>query len=355
MLPEIKKRVKKIGQPPGTAIYTGNKKSFEPHLTVITYTEQTCHQAKGTALQSCLPEDNFKGMTWLHLQGLNNIELVREIADHYKIHPLTLEDILNVGQRPKVEEFDQYEFITFKLLAWNPEKLIFSAEQLSLVLGKDYLLSFQESDSSILNDIQEKLCAEPNQRLRQQGCDYLAYRLMDRVVDNYFEVLEGVGNQIDLVEEKIISDPVPQNTRTIYRLKRQMLLLRKSIWPLREVLSHLLQVEETLITPFTRLYLRDLYDHVVQAIDTLETYRDMLSNLLDVYLSSLTNRMNEVMKTLTIIATIFIPITTLASIYGMNFTYMPELHWHYGYFIVLGLMVGIAVVMMIYFQRKKWI
>ncbi|MEO8401364.1 MAG: magnesium/cobalt transporter CorA [Gammaproteobacteria bacterium] len=355
MFREVRKRASKVGQPPGTATFTGLKKSFVPRMTMVTYSEQQYHVATGTTLEECTSGKISNGLTWINIQGLQNVGLIQQLAALYKIHPLTIEDILNVQQRPKVEEFENYEFITLKIFLWQPKKLRFAAEQLSILLGKDFVISFQESDTPIFKNINERLCSESTQRLRQQGSDYLAYRLIDTVVDYYFLVLEGLGNQIDKIEEKIISDPAPQNTRTIYRLKRQMLFLRKSIWPMREVISHLLQGEEKLISAFTRLYMRDLYDHVVQAIDTIETFRDMLSNLLDVYLSSLTNRMNEVMKTLTIIATIFIPMTFLASLYGMNFKYMPELSWHYGYYIVLGIMLALAVGMLIYFWRKKWI
>ena len=355
MLAELKKRTKKIGQPPGTLTYTGNKKLSETHLSVMTYTAENFQETKGTQLEDCLPKSTQPGMTWIQVQGLHNVALIEQLAKQYNIHPLTIEDILHVQQRPKVDEFENYEFITVKMLTWDTKKRRFSADQLSIILGKDFVISFQEADTSIFDGIREKLSSEPNQRLRQQGGDYLAYRLIDTIVDYYFIVLEGLGNEIDRVEEKIISTPKPENTRTIYRLKRQMLSLRKSIWPMREVINHLLQVEEKLISPFTRVYMRDLYDHIVQAIDTVETFRDILSNLLDVYLSSLTNRMNEVMKTLTIIATIFIPTTFIASVYGMNFAYMPELHWHWGYYITLGLMAAIALGMLVYFRKKQWI
>ncbi|EKD54899.1 MAG: hypothetical protein ACD_60C00036G0011 [uncultured bacterium] len=355
MLPELRKRVKKAGQSPGTPIYTGSKKKFTPHLSVLIYTADHVYKAEGTRIEDCLPTEEQTGTTWINLQGLQDLSLVETLAKRYALHPLTVEDILNVHQRPKVEEFEHYEFITLKILIWHPLKLRFATEQLSIILGKDLLLSFQEGDTSIFTGIYERLCSGTNQRLRQQGSDYLMYRLMDTVVDYYFVVLEGLGNQIDKIEDRIISDPQPQNTRTLYRLKRQMLSLRKSIWPMREIVSHLLQAEEKLISSFTRIYIRDLHDHIMQAIDIVETFRDILSNLLDVYLSSLTNRMNEVMKILTIIATIFIPITFLASLYGMNFAYMPELQWHFGYYTVLGIMAAVVLSMLIYFRKKKWL
>jgi magnesium transporter len=355
MFSELNKRAQKVGQQPGTAVYTGKKKKVETQITVLTFSEHDFHEFKGKTLEETLPAAKEPGITWVHIDGLQNVAVIEELAKKYKIHPLTVEDILNVDQRPKVEEFEGYVFITLKLLTWSAKRSSFSIEQISFVFGKDFLLSFQERENSHFNQIRERLHGVSNQRMRQQGSDYLAYRLMDCVVDYYFVVLEGIGDQIEKAEDQIIADPQQKNTRTIYKLKRQMMILRKSIWPMREAISHMSQMEAALITPFTRVYLRDLYDHIVQAIDTVETFRDILASMLDVYLSSLTNRMNEIMKTLTIIATIFIPITFLASLYGMNFVYMPELHWHYGYFIVLGIMSVVVFIMLMYFRRKKWI
>lgn len=352
---ELQKNIKKVGQPPGTPLYTGSKKQVATHLYVMSYTTDDFYECEGTDVEKCLSHTLPAGITWINVQGLQNMEVIGQLAKKYDIHPLTIEDILNVQQRPKVDEFSHYKFIILKTLSWKAKRQQFSTDQLSIILGKEFVLTFQETANPIFDGIIQRLKSDTNQRLRQQGSDYLAYRLMDTIVDYYFIVLEALGNKIDNIEEKIISHPVPQHTKTLYRLKRQMLSLRKSIWPMREVINHLLQVEEKLISSFTRIYLRDLYDHVVQAIDTVETFRDILSNLLDVYLSSLTNKMNEVMKTLTIIATIFIPLTFIASIYGMNFIHMPELHWRNGYYMVLSSMLIIAIGMLIYFRKKQWI
>ncbi len=356
MFSEVRKRAKKVGQPPGTAIYTGKKKAMETQVTVLRYSEHDFHEAAGQTLQDILPMKKEPGtVTWIHVAGLQNVALIEELTKLYQVHPLTIEDILNVDQRPKVEEFEGYVFITLKMLSWSDKRHRVSTEQVSFILGNDFLLSFQERKNTHFQQIRERLHSSSNQRLRQQGSDYLVYRLMDCVIDYYFVVLEGLGDQIEKIEEMIISDPNPQNTRTIYRLKRQLMLVRKAIWPMREAISHLTQLESRLISSFTRIYLRDLYDHVVQAIDTVETFRDILASILDVYLSSLTTRMNEIMKTLTIIATIFIPITFIASFYGMNFEYMPELHWRHGYAMVTTVMMIMIVAMLIYFRRKKWI
>lgn len=354
MLSGIRRRVKKAGQPPGTPMYTGKQK-IPSLITFITFNESEFVEKTGQTLAEIGETKKENGINWLNLEGLSNLNVVEEIAQVYQLHPLTVEDILNVEQRPKVDEFENYLFITIKILNWNSNKNTFSVEQMSLVLGKSYVITFLESNTTLFNSFKDKLRSSSAVRLRQQGCDYLAYRLIDIIVDQYFSVLEGLGEAIEDTEERIILSPTPQNSKTIYSLKRKMLILRKTIWPMREVISHLLQIEEPFISRFTQIYLRDVYDHIVQAIDTIETFRDMLSSMIDMYLSSLTNRMNEIIKVLTIISTIFIPTTFIASIYGMNFQYMPELKMHYGYPAALGAMLVVIIGMLIYFKNKKWL
>lgn len=355
MFSELRKRVKKVGQPPGTPVYTGEQQVAVPRITVTTYTEHDFHETVGTRLEECLPTQSEAGITWINIEGLHDIELIKQLATRFNLHALTVEDILNIGQRAKIEEFEDYLFIITKKLKWDPELKIASMEQISLVMGKDFVLSFQERESTLFTPIRERLRGTSNQRLRQRGTDYLTYRLIDTIVDRYFMVLEGIGEQIEEIEVAITTVSTTVDSRSLYLLKRRVLAVRKAIWPMREVLSHLLQAEEERITPFTRLYLRDVYDHAMQSLDTIENFRDMLSSLLDVYLSSLSNRLNEVMKILTIISTIFIPTTFIASIYGMNFQYMPELHWRWGYPTALFAMLVTTVLMIIYFRRKKWI
>lgn len=355
MFSEVHKRVKKAGQPPGTPIYTGTPTSKPPLITVITYNASEASEKTGHNLESCLLERKTDCITWVNIEGLQNLALIEEVAKEFHLHPLTVEDILNVEQRPKVEEFEGYIFVTLKVLLWNAKASNFTISQLSLIIGDRFVLSFHEKDSSRFDDIRKRILGTSNQRLRQQGTDYLAYRMIDAVVDEYFVVLEALGDKIEKIEARVVVAPKPQNARTIHRLKRQMLLLRKAIWPMREAVSHLLYVEDKLITPFTRIYLRDVYDHAMQAIDTLETFRDMLSSILDMYLSTLTIRMNEIMKMLTIITTIFIPITALASIYGMNIPGVPLMHSPFAFLVIFGLMLLSVLFMVTFFKNKKWI
>ncbi len=355
MFSEVHQRVKKAGQAPGTPTYTGEINHTPPDVTIITYSGNDFKQTTGHQIDESLLATKPPTITWVDVQKLHDVSLIEQLAKHYHLHPLTLEDILNVQQRPKVEEFEKYIFITLKMLPWNVKTGTFSIKQVSLIIGKDFILSLQECNTDFFASLQKKIINPNNKHLREQGADYLAYRLMDAVIDQYFVVLEDLGNQIEKLEERIIADPKPANARMLYQVKRKMLQLRKAVWPMREAVNHLLQIDNNIMTSSTHIYLRDVYDHTVQAIDTIENFRDMLSSMLDVYLSSLTNRMNEIMKVLTIIATIFIPMTFIASVYGMNFQYMPELHWRWGYPTVLGVMLLIAVLMLIYFRRKKWL
>lgn len=354
MFSEVRKRVKKVGQPPGSATYTGPKTDKEPIITIISYDADQCHKLVVHRFEDCLAEfEKSSCFIWINVDGLHQVELIKQIADYFKLHPLTVEDILNVGQRPKVEEFPHYLFATLKVITQGKAKLV--NKQISLVMGEKFVLSFQEKPNILFDSLRTQLCTGPHQRLRNQGSDYLVYRFIDVIVDEYFVILEAVSDEIEKVEEAVITKAAQQNARNIYRLKRRMLLLRKAIWPLREAINHLLHINEPFISSSTHIYLRDVYDHTVQAIDTLETFRDMISGLLDMYLSGITNRMNEIMKTLTIISTIFIPITAIASFYGMNFQNLFLIDWRWGSAVIFALMLLIAIVMIIYFRKKKWI
>jgi magnesium transporter len=253
-----------------------------------------------------------------------------------------------------MENYGDYLYLVLKMLYYDDAANVVSTEQISIIVARNYVISFQEGiEGDVFGPLRERLRNE-QARARRFGADYLAYSLVDAIVDNYFLILEKLGEKIELIEEKLVTNPTTETLHDIHHLKREMVYLRKAVWPLREVISGLERGDTPLIQDPTRLYLRDVYDHTIQVIDTIETYRDMVSGMLDIYLSSVSNRLNSVMKVLTIIATIFMPLTFIAGVYGMNFKYMPELEWRYGYFLIWGIMIIIGVVMVMFFQKKKW-
>ena len=349
-----KKRSHKAGLPPGSLVHIGEKREGKPRITLIRYNE-TLHEERVLAsLREGAAARESGTVTWINVDGLHQTELLDEAGTLFGIHPLVQEDILNTEQRPKLEDYDDYLFIVLKMLFYDDEAEAIRTEQVSLVLGPDYVLSFQEQPGDVFDGIRERLRVNKG-RLRKLGPDYLAYALIDAIVDGYFGILEAIGDHIELMEEELVSDLSPATLQKIHGFKREMILLRKSVWPLREVLGNLRRQDSPLVKESTDIFLRDVYDHTIQVVDTVETFRDIISGMLDLYLSSMSNRMNEVMKVLTIIATIFIPLTFLAGVYGMNFTYIPELKWHWGYFALLGVMVAIAAVMLFFFRRKRWL
>jgi magnesium transporter len=293
-------------------------------------------------------------VTWINVDGLHQVEILEKLGEYYGFHPLMLEDILNTDQRPKMEDYGKYIYIVLKMLSYMDNSNEIVTEQISLILGPNFVISFQEKKGTVFNPIRERIRNDKG-RIRKMGSDYLAYSLLDLIVDNYFIIMEKLGEKIEFLEEEVVTHPTPETLQTIHHLKREMIFLRKGVWPLREVVSGLERGESSLIKESTRIYLRDVYDHTIQTIDTIETYRDMVSGMLDIYLSSISNRLNAVMKVLTIIATIFMPLTFLAGIYGMNFKYMPELEWRWGYLMFWLIMIGIGAFMLIYFKKKRWL
>jgi magnesium transporter len=350
----IKKRDKKIGLPPGTPIYTGEKKEEKVKISIIDYTKDHVQEMKAKNIEECFPFKESPSVTWINVDGIHQVDIIEKIGKHFELHPLILEDIVNPQQRPKMEDFEHYIFIVFKMLQYDGKENLIKMEQVSLIVGKNYVISFQEMRGDIFEPIRNRIRSNKG-RIRKMSSDYLAYVLMDAIVDNYFIVLENQGERIEELEDKVVIDPKPETLQDIYRLKRDMIILRKSVWPLREVINGLERAESPLIHKVTQRFIRDIYDHSIQIIDAVETYRDLLSGMHDTYLSSISNRMNEIMKVLTIIATIFIPLTFIAGIYGMNFKFMPELEWRWAYFVVWGLIVGIVISMLMFFKRKKWL
>jgi magnesium transporter len=345
---------RKVGMPPGSLVYTGEKGHLPAKITITRYNEQTIVESQVDSFAECQMAAAPGEVTWINVIGISKVKDLEQVGECFKIHPLVLEDILEVGQRPKVEDYDDYLYIVLNsiLPAAEGEKLV--AEEISLVLGPNYLLSFYTGEDDLYAPVRERLL-QAKGRIRKFGADYLAYSLIDLVVDNYFVELEKFGDQVESLEDAVVAQPSPQILRNVHRFKNDMIMLRKSLWPLREVIARLERRESPLISENLGNYFRDVYDHTIIAIDTVETYRDILSGMLDIYLSSMSNRLNEIMKVLTIIATIFMPLTFITSLYGMNFKHMPELQWEYGYFGVIGIVLMTAFSMLLYFRRKHWI
>jgi magnesium transporter len=354
MLKIIKKRSKKIGLPPGTLVHVGEKKTEKLRITVIDYDEKEFQEKEVENIEQCFPFKDTPTVTWINIDGIHETEIIEKAGKHFNLHPLILEDIVNTGQRPKIEDFESYIFIVLKMLYFDGKENETEIEQVSLIVGKNFVISFQERVGDVFNPIRERL-RKSKGRIRKAGADYLTYALIDAIVDSYFTILEKIGEKIEILEDAVVKNPTSESLQTIHNLKREMIFLRKSVWPLREMISNLTKGESSLIEEATKIYLRDVYDHTIQVIDTTETYRDMLSGMHDTYLSGISNRMNEIMKVLTIFASIFIPLTFVAGIYGMNFQFMPELGWRWGYFAILGIMAVVGVSMVLYFRRKKWL
>ncbi len=345
---------KKVGLPPGTLVHVGERKAEETRIIVIDYDQREFQEREIENIEDCFPFKDKPTVTWINIDGLHEVDIIGKVGARSGIHPLILEDIVHTAQRPKIEDLGDYIFIVLKMISLDENQGEIMGEQVSLVLGPNYVISFQEREGDIFDPIRERI-RNAKGRVRKAGADYLAYTLLDAIVDNYFVILENVGERIESLEETLVTHPTPETLNMIHKLKGDMIFLRKSVWPLREVISGLERLESQLIKKSTGIYLRDVYDHTIQVIETIETFRDMVSGMLDIYLSSVSNRMNEVMKVLTIIATIFIPLTFIAGIYGMNFKYMPELEWHLGYPVALAVMLSIVALMFVYFRRKKWL
>lgn len=350
----IKHAKKGVGLPPGTLLHPGEIRAEKMRLILYTYDAGFYRQEEVRPEE--LAERDFSGggqVHWLQVVGLSSVPVIEQVGNCFSLHPLVLEDILTTDQRPKLEDYGDYTYLVLKMFHHQHSGDAYT-EQISIVLGRQFVLSFQETDGALFTPVVERL-KNAKGRFRSQGADYLAYALLDTVVDNYFVLLENLGEQIELLEDKLIVEPDRQTLTEIYSLKNDMLFMRKAIWPLREIVNALDRGESKLFCENTLIYLRDVYDHIIQVIDTVETYRDMVSGMLDIYLSSVSHKLNEVMKLLTIISTIFIPLTFIAGVYGMNFKYMPELEWEYGYPVVWFVMLAVAAVMVRYFHKRKWI
>ena len=348
------RRSKKAGLPPGTMVYIGAETTAPIKVKSFHYDQDGYHEASILNLETSCPVIEERGITWLEVDGIHKVDVIENLGKLANLHPLVLEDIVNASHRPKLEEYDGYLFIVLKMVQFDAATHEVLSEQVSLVLGPNYVISFQENEKDVFDKVRERI-RNGKGRLRKCGADYLAYALMDAIVDNFFHVLEGMGEELEELEHELVTNPTQTTLDRIYSFKRSMMFIRRAGWPLREITMALERSDSDLVSDPTKLYLRDVYDHSVEIIDIIENLRDISSGMIDVYLSSMSNRLNEVMKVLTIIATIFMPLTFISSIYGMNFHYMPELEWHMGYPLVLLSMAAIGLGMLIFFRRRRWL
>ncbi|MCC7301102.1 MAG: magnesium/cobalt transporter CorA [Bacteroidia bacterium] len=350
----MQRKKSKTGFDPGTLVYRGKEhpEGKGIHISRMSYNSEELEEKAFSQLSDCL-EDLKKGnITWINVDGVHKTEVIESVGEKFRIHPLTLEDIVNTEQRPKFEDYGHYILCVLHMMHYEHRVV---SEQLSILVFENLVITFQEADGGDAFDYIRTRLRQNKGKIRKMGSDYLAYSLLDAVVDTYFTILEKIGDRIEVLEESLVAQPKDITLHQLHSLKREMIFLRKGVWPLRELLNNMERSESELITKTTDLYLRDLYDHTIRVIDTVETYRDLLSGMMDIYLSSLSNKMNQVMKVLTIISTLFIPVTFIAGIYGMNFRYMPELASPNGYWITLVLMGSIIVGLLFWFRYKKWL
>jgi magnesium transporter len=353
-----KRHFKKIGMPPGSLIYVGSADSeitkIKPTISVIAYdaAELSDRMLTGDDLTLFKPDINKR--LWLNIHGVHDVELIKQIGDMFHLHPLVTEDILNTEQRPKIDEFDDYLFLETRLFYYHKENMSVSSEQISLILGRNYLLTFQERSTGAFEPVRERLRTS-RAHIRELGVDYLAYSLLDSIVDRYFKVLEDVGDDSESLEEVLLHKPTNTELHSIHQLKHATIELRRAVWPLREVINSLTRNENGFFKPATIPYLRDVYDHTVNFIESLESIRDSLSGMMDIYMASVSQRVNLEVRALTVVAMLFMPATLIAGIFGMNFHEMPWLAEKNGFWWAMGLMVGIALIMILIFWRRQWL
>jgi len=348
----VQKRSRKTGLPPGTLVHIGERKSEKVTVTVFRYSGADCEELQQEQVDG-LSQPVDETVIWINVGGVHQVEMVEALGKQFSLHPLMLEDVANTDQRPKLDDYENYLFLVIKMLSLTKRNEI-AVEQVSLVLGRNYVISFQENGTDVFQPVRERLRGGKG-RLRQSGADYLLYALVDAIVDQYFAVLESLGEKIEALQQTVVDDPRPETLNDIHALKRQLLFLRRAVWPLRDVMNNLSRSTCPFLQEPTKVFFRDVYDHVVQIVDTIETLREMVSASLDIYLSSVSYRLNAVMRVLTVITTIFMPLSFIASIYGMNFEHMPELQSRWGYPLVLSVMTAVGVGMLLLFKKKRWL
>lgn len=344
---------KAAGLAPGTLVHIGEQFGETVKITLYSYDCHSFQKKEAKTIEEAFPDDNSPFISWINIDGIHQAHVLEKIGQRFDIHPLVLEDTMNTGQRPKTETFEKYIFTVLKMLYSDNDETV-KIEQVSMIFTDRVLITLQEEPGDVFDPVRTRIENSRGTICRLKA-DYLAYSLIDSIVDNYFVLLENLGEKIEDLEEDLVDAPTPDVLQRIYKMRREMIRIRRSVWPLRETIGALQRSDSPIIGEQTRLYLRDLYDHTVQVIESVETYREMLSGMLDIYLSSTSNRMNEIMKVLTIIATIFIPLTFIAGVYGMNFKFMPELEWKWGYLGVLIFMGVVAGIEIYFFRKKNWL
>ena len=343
-----------IGLPPGTLVHVGDNKLEKSLITIFDYDLNHYEERTAETIEESFAFRDKPSITWINIDGIQEMEVIQKIQTHFKIHPLVLEDILNTQQRPKMEDHGEYIYMILKMLYVDSDSGEIKSEQISLILGLNCVISFQETVGDIFDPIRDRI-RNLKGRVRKAGADYLAYVLIDSIVDNYFLMLELLDNQIEKLEDNILKNPKPEYAHEIHQLKREVIYIRKQIWPLREMISNLQRCESSLIKKDTLIYLEDIHDHAVQVVDTIESFRDILGGLHDIHLSNVSNKLNEAIKVLTVISTIFMPLTFLVGVYGMNFRHMPELEWRYSYPILWIIIIILAGGMYRFFKNKNWV
>ena len=350
-----KKMHEQAGLPPGTLVHIGEKKVEKVRISVIDYAEGHFQERVVDTVEECFPFRDKPTVTWINVDGVHDLDVVEKLGGCFGIHPIVLEDVVNTMQRPKMLDFGDYIFIALKMLYFDDSKKKgVKVEQVSVIFGPNFVISFQEDIGDVFDPVRDRI-RKGKGKIRRSSADYLAYSLIDSIVDGYFIVFEWLGERIEEVQERLVVTPTVENLQTIHYLKSEMIELRKAVWPLREVIANLERTDSPLIKKDTIIFLRNVYGHTIEIIETIESFRDLISGMIDIYLSSLSMKLNEVMKYLTIIATIFIPLTFIVGIYGMNFKYMPEIGWRLGYPMVMFVVLIVGVSMLIYFRRKKWL
>ncbi|WP_297762419.1 magnesium/cobalt transporter CorA [uncultured Muriicola sp.] len=343
---------KKLGKAPGTITYTGNRDNSISTLDVIAYSEDSLDEYSPVNVETLL-EDNNDQIKWVNLVGLSDEGFIEKLGKAFQLNPLSLEDAVHTEQRPKIDEYDHYIFGVFKMMYLDEEQRIV-VEHVAITLLDKEVLVFQEINQDVFDGVRQRLRGKLG-RIRSRGADYLFFALLDAIIDNYFMILESISERMELLEEEVYQKPKPKTAHKIQELKKEVLRIRRYIAPVRELIGRLIDTEHPLINKDTKLFLRDVLDHCLEINESLQIYREMVMSLMEMYMSNVSNKMNEVMKVLTVMASIFIPLTFIAGVYGMNFDNMPELHMENGYFVVLGGMFVILIFMLIYFKRKRWI